>query len=94
MYVAGQFGVTFPNNATNLEGVDSAAGLKLSDLSLHKSIMYGAKVGYYFDSVKWLGVETEVFNTNPNIKQQDATVSGPGGSITATLTGQDLHILT
>ena len=29
MYVAGQFGVTFPNNATNLEGVDSAAGLKL-----------------------------------------------------------------
>ena len=94
MYVAGQFGVTFPNNATNLEGVDSAAGLKLSDLSLHKSIMYGAKVGYYFDSVKWLGVETEVFNTNPNIKQQDVTVSGPGGSITGTLTGQDLRILT
>ena len=74
MYVAGQFGVTFPNNATNLEGVDS-------------------KVGYYFDSVKWLGVETEVFNTTPNIKQQDATVSGFGVSGTATFRGQDLRVL-
>ena len=45
MYVAGQVGVTIPNDATNVEGVGINEGLKLSDLSLHKSIMYGAKVG-------------------------------------------------
>jgi opacity protein-like surface antigen len=93
MYVAGQVGATIPNNATNIEGVDSAAGLKLTDLSLHNSVMYGAKLGYYFDSMKWLGVETEVFNTTPNIKQQSATVSGPGGSASGTVSGQDLRVL-
>ena len=94
MYVAGQVGVTIPNDASNIEGVGPAAGVKLTDLSLHKSIMYGAKVGYYFDSVKWLGVETEVFNTNPNIKQQAGTFSVPGASTTVTLPGQDLRVLT
>ena len=94
MYVAGQVGVTIPNNATNVEGVDSLAGLNFSDLSLQNSFMYGAKLGYYFDSMKWLGVETEVFNTNPNVKQQNITVSFPGGSGTATISGQDLRVLT
>ena len=93
MYVAGQVGVTIPNDASNIEGVDSAAGLKLSDLSLHNSVMYGAKLGYYFESMKWLGVETEVFNSTPHIKQQDVTVSGPGGSASGTLSGQDLRVL-
>ena len=94
MYVAGQFGVTFPNNVTNVEGVDSLAGLKFSDLSLHKSVMYGAKLGYYFDSIKWLGIETEVFNTNPNLKQQSVTATGPGGSASTTVAGQDIRVLT
>ena len=93
MYVAGQVGVTIPNKATNIEGVDSAAGLNLSDLSLHNSVMYGAKLGYYFESMKWLGVETEVFNSTPHIKQQDVTVSGQGGSASGTLSGQDLRVL-
>ena len=93
MYVAGQVGVTIPNKATNIEGVDSAAGLNVSDLSLHNSVMYGAKLGYYFESMKWLGVETEVFNSTPHIKQQDVTVSGPGGSASGTVSGQDLRVL-
>ena len=93
MYVAGQVGATIPNKATNIEGVDSAAGLNVSDFSLHNSVMYGAKLGYYFESMKWLGVETEVFNTTPNIKQQAITVSGPGGSASGTVPGQDLRIL-
>ena len=44
---------------------------------MHDSVVYGGKVGYYFSSVKWLGVETEVFNTTPNDKQQTFTISGP-----------------
>lgn len=92
--MAGQFGVTFPNNITNIEGTGPNAGFNLSDLELHKSVMYGAKLGYYFDSLKWLGLETEVFNTNPNIKQQNATITGAGGSATGTFTGLDLRVLT
>ena len=98
MYVAGQVGATIPNDLTDVQTVGPAAGLKLSDVSLHNSFMYGAKLGYYFDSVqfnavKWLGVETEVFNTNPNIKQQNLTISGPGVSATIPVTGQDLRVL-
>ena len=93
MYVAGQFGVTIPNKASNIEGVDSIAGLNVSDIDLDNSFMYGAKLGYYFESMKWLGVETEVFNTNPNIKQQNVTISGPGGSATGTVSGQDIRVL-
>ena len=93
MYVAGQVGWTIPNDATNIESTGSFAGIKFSDLDLQNSFMYGAKLGYYFESMKWLGVETEVFNTNPNIKQQNVTLSGPGGSASVTLPGQDLRVL-
>jgi len=80
MYVAGQIGAHMPNDASNLEF--SAAGVTVggSDLALQNSLMYGAKVGYYFDSVKLgnfnLGVETEVFNATPHVKQQAWTVAG------------------
>jgi opacity protein-like surface antigen len=47
--------------------------------------MYGAKAGYYFDSLKVqnfnLGVETEVFNSTPHIKQQQATIGGISGTL-------------
>lgn len=93
MYVAGQVGVSLPNSLNNIEGTGTFTGLTLSDLSLHNSVMYGAKIGYYFDAMKWLGVETEVFNSTPHIKQQTATVSSPVASVTGTLTGQDLRVL-
>jgi len=93
MYVAGQVGVTVPNNLTNIVGTGPNAGVSFSDLSLQDSFMYGAKLGYYFESVKWLGVETEVFNTNPNIKQQTLTANGPGGSVTFTNPGENLRVL-
>ena len=91
MYVAGQFGVTLPQNLTNVEW--SALGTTLSgnDLSLHNSLMYGAKLGYYFDSLKWLGLETEVFNTTPNVKQQNLTI---GGVNLGTAPGVDFRVLT
>lgn len=90
LYIAGQVGVSIPNKFSNVEGVDSAAGLNVSDLKLQNSLMYGAKLGYYFDSIKWLGVETEVYNTTPKSKQQNVTVNGvPGNAI-----GQDIRVLT
>ena len=75
VYVAGQIGVHKPNDASNPEF--SAAGVTVggSDLVLQSSLMYGAKVGYYFDRMKLgdftLGVETEVFNATPHFKQQE-----------------------
>lgn len=93
MYVAGQVGVSIPNSFSNLEGVDGNAGLTVSDLSLQNSFIYGAKLGYYFDSMKWLGVETEVFNSTPHIKQQDAAISVPGFSGTLNLSGTSLRVL-
>jgi opacity protein-like surface antigen len=90
LYIAGQVGVSIPNKFSNVEGVDSAAGLNISDLKLQNSFMYGAKLGYYFDRLKWLGVETEVYNTTPKSKQQNATVNGTP----VNLIGQDIRVLT
>jgi opacity protein-like surface antigen len=93
MYVAGQAGISIPNKFSNVSGQDSLAGTSLSDIGLQNSLIYGAKLGYYFESMKWLGVETEVFNSNPNIKQQNATVSGGGGSFSGTIPGQNVRVL-
>jgi len=91
-YVAGQGGVSFSNSFNNGEGVGSTAGLSISDLDLHKAPMYGAKLGYYFDSMKWLGVEMEAFSSTPHLKQQTATVSFGGVSATGTAPGQDVRV--
>lgn len=80
MYVAGQVGANIPRDLSNVEW--SAGGVTVggNDLSLQNSLMYGAKAGYYFDSLKFqnvnLGLETEVFNSTPHIKQQDITIGG------------------
>ena len=78
MYVAGQMGVNIPQDASNVELSVGGRTLGLSDLALQNSLMYGAKAGYYFDSLTWqnfnLGVETEVFNSTPHIKQQEVTL--------------------
>lgn len=76
VYVAGQVGVTLPQNLTNVQYTAGGVTVGGNDLALQNSLMYGAKAGYYFDSLKWLGLETEVFNTNPNIKQQNFTIGG------------------
>ena len=103
-YIAGQFGVTLPsvlpssfdNGLTNSEltGI-FAPGSTISDQSLQKSILYGAKVGHYFRAVPWLGLEAEVYNTTPHIKQQVTTFSGPSGPVgSVELPGLHFRVLT
>ena len=99
MYVAGQVGVTLPQSLSNVEVSDPSIGLPsgstFSNLDLQTSVMYGAKLGYYFESLKWLGVETEVFNTTPHVKQQPITVTVPGSpSFTINPAGSYLRVLT
>jgi len=80
-YVAGQFGVTFPQSLSNVKLTqDGFGGLSSSDLSLQSSLMGGIKLGHFFSRARWLGIETELFYTTPHIKDQSATISGPGGS--------------
>lgn len=95
MYVAGMAGYTAPNDLTDIKGTGGASALSLSDLELQGSVAYGGKIGYFLPTVKWLGVETELYNTTPNVKQQPATVSGFGMSVpVGTLPGFHLRVLT
>ena len=88
MYVAGHVGVTIPRDTT--QGTMNGTGdpifadpsqsmtTFLSDLKLENSLVYGGKIGYYFEKAKALGFEIEGFNTTPNVKQQTAQLIQPG----------------
>ena len=99
-YVAGQFGVALPSVAGGLSNVDInssgfPAGSTMSDRSLASSALYGAKFGYYFRRVKWLGLQTEFYNTTPHIKQQLTTISVPSaGSVSGVLSGDHFRVFT
>lgn len=83
-YIAGQFGISIPGSLSDID-VTSAGlpgGVKFSDLDLQNSFLFGAKIGYFSQSVRWFGVEAEIFHTTPHVKQQAVTVTGPGGSVT------------
>lgn len=111
-YIAGQFGVTlpsvpwkglsggeltsssvaFPTGTVNLPG-----GTTISDQSLKESFMFGGKIGHYFSRARWLGIEAEVFYSNPHLKQQDITLHSdtpftftPSGGGPSSSLGNDL----
>jgi opacity protein-like surface antigen len=94
MYAAGMAGYTAPDDLTDVKGTALASAFSVSDLALQSSVAYGGKLGYFFPAVNWLGVETEVYNTTPHVKQQPATISGFGMSLPGTLTGFHLRVLT
>jgi len=93
MYSAAQVGVSIPNSFSDIQGERANTGTTVSNLSLANTVIYGVKFGYYLESIKWLGFEAEVFNSNPNIKQQTATASNATGSVTATIPGTSLRVL-
>jgi len=80
-YVAGQIGATLPSISGGLTDNELTGvfppGSTTSDQSLQTSVLYGAKVGHYFRALPWLGLEAEVYNTTPHIKEQFITFSVP-----------------
>jgi len=89
-YIAGQAGVAFPQALSNVEldqipTPTTPEGTKSSDLALANSGVYGAKIGYYFESLKWLGIEGEYYQLAPNVEQQYVSETPPGGPTTTTL---------
>ncbi|MDH4081768.1 MAG: porin family protein [Nitrospira sp.] len=75
-YVAGQVGANLPADLSNVQWSSGGASVSGNDLELQTSLVYGGKIGYYFEPVKWLGIETEVFNATPHVKQQDWIIGG------------------
>ena len=92
-YVGGQAGYVKPNDLKDVEGTGSASGISLSDLELKDAFGYGAKVGYFFENLEWLGVEFETFTANPHIKKQNVTASLGGSSVLGTLSSTDFRII-
>ena len=84
-YVAGQFGLTMPSIGKGLSNgdvtttsvqfptgtLDIPSGTTVSEQSLKTSFMLGGKIGHYFSSPRWFGLEAEIFYSTPHIKQQD-----------------------
>jgi len=81
-YVAGKFGVTFPQSLSGGVATQQPIdGLDMSDQPLKNSMNVGAKLGHYFSRAKWLGIETGLSYTTPHIKEGSITFTGPGGSL-------------
>ncbi len=78
MYVAGYGGVNFADRINTVGGTGPQAGVQgpLIDFDLQNSITYGGKIGY-FPGHSWFGIEGEVFQTTPHIKELPATASLP-----------------
>ncbi|HEV8620000.1 MAG TPA: outer membrane beta-barrel protein [Nitrospiraceae bacterium] len=71
-YVAGDVGVNFADRLTGISGTGDLTGVepRSPDFDLKNSISYGAKLGY-FPEHSWFGIEGEVLQTTPHIKNLD-----------------------
>jgi opacity protein-like surface antigen len=69
-YVAGAVGINFADRINSIAGTGPSAGVPgpLQDFDLQNSITYGGKIGY-FPGHSWYGIEGEILNTTPHIKQ-------------------------
>lgn len=90
-YVAGMLGGVFPDN---LDDVQDGAGGRYADLSTDAGFATGAKLGYFFPEVSWLGVETEVFVAFPRVRGQTVPGSGPGCPCTLATSGGNMQVVT
>ena len=96
LYVGGYGGLSVPNDLHQSSSSGILSGYTLNDQRLQNSGIFGVKIGMFFPgALRWLGVETEVFNTTPHVKQQDTTLSGMGQiSTTPDAPGSHLRVTT
>lgn len=94
-YIAGMVGATFEAKSSDIQFKDSRLipGITSSNLDHDRSVAYGGKVGYFFESLPWLGGEIEGYSSTPNMKQQLATITVlPGVTIGALFGKTDLRM--
>ena len=84
LYIGGGLGYDFSSKFGNVQDTGFPSGLNGQDLSLKGAVTYGIKVGYFFDSLPWLGTEGEFFSSSPVFKQRVLNVRDPstGGATT------------
>ena len=84
-YVAGNVGVNFADRLSGISGTGDLTGVepRSPDFDLKNSISYGAKLGY-FPEHSWFGIEGEVLQTTPHIKNLD---NDPGIHLRVTTVG-------
>ena len=71
-YVAGDVGVNFADRITGISGTGDLTGAepRFPSFDLKNSVSYGAKLGYFREH-SWFGIEGEVLQTTPHIKNMD-----------------------
>lgn len=69
-YVAGQAGVNFADQLSDISGTGNLSGFRAPDFDLKNALVYGAKVGV-FPGNGWFGVELDAFHSSPHIKNLD-----------------------
>jgi len=92
--VGGGLGVAFSADISEI-GATTAAGVSgtLSDLESEDSFADGLKVGHYFNSMPWLGVEVNASSSDPDMGNQSSTVTGTGGGImTSTVARVEIEV--
>jgi opacity protein-like surface antigen len=84
-YVAGNVGVNFADRLSGISGTGDLTGVepRSPDFDLKNSISYGAKLGY-FPEHSWFGIEGEVLQTTPHLKNLD---NDPGIHLRVTTVG-------
>src|SRR6267378_4818994 len=87
-YVAGDVGANFADRLTGISGTGDLTGVepRSPDFDLKNSISYGAKLGY-FPEHSWFGIEGEVLQTTPHIKNLDDV---PGIHLRVTTVGVNI----
>ena len=87
-YVAGGVGVNFADRLTGISGTGDLTGVapRSPNFDLKNSVSYGAKLGYFRDH-SWFGIEGEVLQTTPHIKNLDNI---PGVHLRLTTVGVNL----
>ena len=87
-YFGGSIGVSLSSDASDIKLANGALTGTLTDLDTNSSFAYGIKVGHYFESMPWLGVEFNLYQRDPDVDQQAGTATGTIGVWTAAATGQ------
>jgi len=71
-YVAAYLGGTFPLDAERTQTGPPA--LSVSGINVDESVVFGGKIGFWSDPIRWLGVEFDISGYEANTPQQ--VVSG------------------
>jgi opacity protein-like surface antigen len=87
-YVGGYGGIANPGAFSNVTLSDSIVGggvanARINDLELKTGLAGGAKVGYFFETRPWLGLETDLYTMAPSVTSQTIVGGTPSGRVFA-----------